>query len=95
MFGIGFKELLLLIGVLLVVWYGARVLRRFEDHRGRRAAMHDKRRATKARSRAEPAPKAEEPGVEEMAECPACGVYHATGTQPRCERGDCPLRAGA
>jgi hypothetical protein len=91
MFGIGFKELLLLIGVLLAVWFGSRMLQRFEAHRGERASMHDRRRRAKAKVKAERDTPVARP-VEEMAECPACGVYYARGTRPRCERADCPAR---
>lgn len=93
MFGIGFKELLLLVGVLLAVWFGSRMLQRFEAHRGERASMHDRRRRekVKAKDKAERASPAKRP-VEEMAECPACAVYYARGTRPRCERADCPVR---
>lgn len=86
MFGIGFKELLLLIGVLLVVWYGARFMRRFETHRAQRAAMHDRRRKAKTKRA---------PAVEEMTECAVCGTYLAAGASPPCARPDCPYRAGS
>ena len=87
MFGIGFKEILLLIGVVLVIWYGGRVLQRFEAHRAERATTHDRRARRKAEA------KRAAPAVEDMAECPVCGVYLAAGTSPACDRADCPYAA--
>ena len=76
MFGIGIKELIVLVLVAVAVWYGYRLFER------RQSARVSKPRRKKGKGKLK---------AEQMVECPTCGAYYLPGSPPRCENNACPV----
>ncbi len=86
MFGLSFAKLLVLVGLILVVWYGFKFVARLQAlHAAAERRRTEGARGTEARS--------SERGreIEELVKCRVCGSYvPAQGPAP-CGRADCPL----
>lgn len=83
------SKILLLIGLIIAVFYGFRLLTRRQEHRSKlarrdRAADKPPADPTTDRNRA-----AGRVIAEDMAACPVCGIYVARGAH-RCDRTGCP-----
>ena len=71
----GLNEIILLALVVGALWYGMRWQRRL---------LADRKERARARRKSKPETKPDG-GVEEMIECPRCGVYHAAGMPHQCD----------
>jgi hypothetical protein len=71
----GLNEIILLAIVIWGLWYGLRWQRRTVAERKERVRS---RRRSKAEAKSTA-------GIEDMIECPRCGVYHATGMPHQCD----------
>lgn len=71
----GLNELILLAVVVAALWYGMRWQRS-------QVAERKERVRTRRKSQAEAKPSK---GIEEMVECPRCGVYYAAGMPHQCD----------
>lgn len=95
MFGFSLSKLLVLAAVILVVWYGFKLVGRLDAARKAEAKL--RRQAESERKTPQPGgpdrktePMAEAPKAEEMIQCPACQAYVAAGSTRNCGRADCP-----
>jgi hypothetical protein len=71
----GLNEIILLAIIVAALWYGLRWQRRLVAERKERV-----RARRKAKSDTKP-----EKGVEDMVECPRCGIYYAAGMPHQCD----------
>ena len=71
----GLNEIILLAIIVAALWYGLRWQRR---------SVADRKERVRARRKAKPDAKPQK-GVEDMVECPRCGVYHAAGMPHQCD----------
>ena len=93
MFGLpSFSKLTVLVGILLIVWYGFRFVQRFNQ-----SGMWDrlKKERTRSKSSSGSNPQHAESTVAQTDQCAKCGVYLAYyDTAKRdlknCGRADCP-----
>ena len=83
MFGFGIGKLLVLIGIVVAVWYGFKMVGRLD------AARRD-RPDGKDRVRGGAKPGDAPPKVEETVQCPVCDAYVVASLTSPCERPDCP-----
>ena len=85
MFGFSFAKLIVLIGLILAVWYGLKLVARIQSlHAAAQRRSAEDRRSTEARASARGSE------VEELVKCGRCGSYvPARGASP-CGRADCP-----
>lgn len=101
MFGFSITKLLVLAGVILVVWYGFKLVGRLDSARKAEAKLRRETkatretRATRKTSRKDPAEPASprDPAAleaEEMLQCPSCRTYVAAVSAKNCGRADCP-----
>ncbi|WP_421707067.1 hypothetical protein [Algihabitans sp.] len=95
MFGFSITKLLVLAGVILVVWYGFKLVGRLDSARKAEAKLRRETKATRKTSRKDPAEPASprDPAsleAEEMLQCPSCRTYVAAGSAKNCGRADCP-----
>lgn len=95
MFGFSITKLLVLAGVILVVWYGFKLVGRLDSARKAEAKLRRQPKDGRKTPRDEPAKPApsEDPAAlqaEEMTQCPACRAYVAAGSAKNCGRADCP-----
>ena len=96
MFGLpSFSKLTVLVGILLLVWYGFRFVQRFD-----RSGMWDrlKKERTRSRSSSSPDQPDEKSSVAQTDQCVKCGVYLAYYDEAKrdlknCGREDCPYGA--
>ncbi len=79
-------KLLLLIAIIVVVWYGFKLVGRFDRVR------KDKAKAAEKVS-AEGRGKSAEINAEDMVECPVCSSYVSPSGNNDCGREDCPYTA--
>jgi hypothetical protein len=80
----GLTKLVVLIAIIVVVWYGFKLLGQVD--RARKEAQRAQRTQA-ARRQAPPPP---EQVVEDMVKCSKCGAYVTARRPTRCSRGDCP-----
>jgi hypothetical protein len=94
MFSFGLAKLIFLVGILLVVIYGSRLLRHVQASR----EAEDRRRG--AESRPKPAarqkardaePQQPEADVQDMVKCRVCGAYVASLGAQDCGQVGCPF----
>lgn len=85
MFGFSFAKLIVLVGVILLVWYGFKFV-------GRLQALHEaaeRRRAQDGRGdRAHSSARGGQ--IEELVKCGVCGSYVPAQGAAACGRADCP-----
>lgn len=86
MFGFSLPKLLVLLVLLLVVWYGFKLIerrtsRREEIEKAAEAAVRRSVRRRRSRDRA---------GSVETTECATCGSFVPRESPAACERSDCP-----
>ncbi len=87
MFGLSFVKLLVLVGLILVVWYGFKFLARLQVlHQAAERRRTEGTRGTEARS--------SERGreIEELVKCRVCGSFVPAQEPAPCGRADCPAR---
>jgi uncharacterized protein len=82
----GLSKLIVLIAILLVVWYGFKLIGQLD--RARKQALRARSQAARGAGRRTAA--APERAVEDMIKCSACGTYVAARHPTRCGRADCP-----
>ena len=80
MFGFSLQKLLFTIAVVVIVWYGFKLVGRIDKKR---------RAQLKGGKKRGPAPSSA-PGAEEMVKCMTCGTYIAAKGARSCGRSDCP-----
>ena len=85
MFGFSIQNLIFTIAIIVIVWYGFKLLGRVEKQRNARLkrAKHEAKQAPKA------AP-IDEPDTEDMIACPTCGIFVSARGARSCGRDDCP-----
>ena len=81
MFGFGFSKLAVLIGIVVAVWYGFKLVGRLDQ------ARKQQQRGTNPTHR-DSGGKA--PEVEDTVQCPVCKAYVVARSAGPCERPDCP-----
>jgi uncharacterized protein len=86
MFGFSLPKLLALAAILGIVWYGFKLIGRF-DQRRRQQVKAAPRGPAAATGTAEPGSVG---AAEEMVQCPVCQIYLAARSAERCDRPDCP-----
>lgn len=82
MFGFGFSKLAVLIGIVIAVWYGFKLVGQLDRARKQQQASKPPRQSGAAGGSA--------PEVEDTVECPVCGAYVVANSASPCERPDCP-----
>ena len=80
MFGIGFSKLAVLIGIVVAVWYGFKLVGRLDQAR--------KQQRGGAPGRGDGGGKT--PEVEDTVQCPVCNAYVVAKSAGPCDRPDCP-----
>jgi uncharacterized protein len=75
------SKLLLLLAIILIVWYGFRLIGRLDTARREEARLGRRNRRR---------PAAAAPQVEETIRCPRCGAYVPARRPTGCGRADCP-----
>ncbi|MBL26738.1 MAG: hypothetical protein CMM50_04195 [Rhodospirillaceae bacterium] len=84
MLGFSFGKLLVLAAIILVVWYGFKMVGRLDRQRRDEVKAASRDTVRKPRKSAEPA-------AEDMIKCRVCGTYVSAGPDTRsCGRSDCP-----
>ena len=84
MFGFSLSKLLFTVAVVLVVWYGFKMVGRLDRKRKAKARKP-------ARQRSNPAPaEAAALDAEDMIACSVCGTYVSALGARSCGRDDCP-----
>lgn len=78
-------KILLLVALIGIVWYGAKILKRRDE-------IAEELRARMKRG---PSPAAEpkttqNQAIDDLTACPRCGTYLVPRQAKRCERADCP-----
>jgi hypothetical protein len=94
MFSFGLAKLIFLVGILLVVIYGSRLLRHVQALR----AAEDRRRAegpAQAGAREGAAKDAAAGDIEDMVKCRACGAYVPARGARACGQPNCPFGASS
>ena len=87
----GLPKLILLIGIIVLVWYGFRFLGQVDRVRRRAASEAAARSAAAAhRTRQQTGQGSGLPKVEDMVKCRVCGSYVPARNPSRCGRNDCP-----
>jgi hypothetical protein len=86
MFGFGFTKLAVLVGIVVAVWYGFKVVGQLD--KARKQAQANKPPRQSGRGGGNDGGKA--PEVEETVQCPICGAYVVAKSSSPCERPDCP-----
>ena len=81
MFGFGFSKLAVLIGIVVAVWYGFKLVGRLDQ------ARKQQRRGGSPTHR-DSGGKA--PEVEDTVQCPVCKAYVVAKSAGPCDRPDCP-----
>lgn len=85
MFGFSLPKLLFTILVIAAVWYGFKMLSRWQERR-ENADSAERAPARRRRRRRETPP----PEAEDMVACALCGTYVAARGARSCGRADCP-----
>ena len=86
MFGFSIQKLLFTILVIVIVWYGFKMLARLQERRDGGNAV--RRPASRRAARRKAAPT--ETDAEDMVACAACGAFVAARRPRSCGRDDCP-----
>jgi hypothetical protein len=92
MFSFGLAKLIFLVGILLVVIYGSRLLRHVQASRQaedrKRGAEPRPKPAARQKPRDAEQPEAE---VQDMVKCRVCGAYVASRGAQDCGQAGCPF----
>ena len=80
MFGFSLQKLLFTIALVVIVWYGFKLVGRIDKKR---------RAQVKGAKKRGPAPSSA-PGAEDMVQCTICSTYIAAKGARSCGRSDCP-----
>ena len=83
MFGFGFSKLAVLVGIVIAVWYGFKVVGQIDKARKQSQANKPPRQNAGGSG-------GNTPEVEDTVQCPACGAYVVAKSASPCERPDCP-----
>ncbi len=83
MLGFGIGKLLVLVGIVLAVWYGFKMVGRLDAARRNRPGGNG--RVDRGGKQGDAPPK-----VEETVQCPVCDAYVVASLTSPCERPDCP-----
>ena len=81
MFGFGFSKLAVLVGIVVAVWYGFKLVGQLDKARKQAQGNKPPR---------QPGGGGNTPEVEDTVQCPTCGAYVVAKTASPCERPDCP-----
>lgn len=85
MFGFGFTKLVVLIGIVIAVWYGFKIVGQLDQ-----ARKQSQGRKPPRQTRGSGGGAANAPEVEDTVQCPVCGAYVVARSASPCERPDCP-----
>jgi hypothetical protein len=88
MFGFSLSKLVVLVGVVLAVVYGAKLLNRFQELRDGEARR--RRGGARMAGHAQGAPAT---AIEETVKCRICGAYVPARGAAACGQADCPFGA--
>ena len=80
MFGFSINKLLFTIAVIVIVWYGFKLVGRIDK----------KRRAQLKRAKKRPSSTSSAVGAEDMVQCSICGTYLTANGAKSCGQSDCP-----
>ncbi len=84
MFGFSLTKLLFTIAIVLIVWYGFKMVGRLDAERKQRVKAAARKTPKSRRS------EAASNDTEDMVACPSCGTYVSVGGARACGRDDCP-----
>ncbi|MGO1120029.1 hypothetical protein ACTL6U_15085 [Rhodovibrionaceae bacterium A322] len=91
MFGLpSLSKIMVLVGILVAVWYGFKLLGQLDKKRKAEAALRERDVARNRTSTQGAARSASKDDVEEMVACPGCGTYMPSNRKS-CGSPDCPL----
>lgn len=81
MLGFGFSKLVVLIGIVVAVWYGFKLVGRLDQARKQQQGGGGPRaKAGGGKS----------PEIEDTVQCPVCKAYVVAKSAGPCDRPDCP-----
>lgn len=86
MFGFSLQKLLFTILVIVIVWYGFKMIARIQERRSEGDAASRRAPSRRRRRRSGDAPVE----AEEMVACALCGTFVPTRNARSCGRDDCP-----
>jgi uncharacterized protein len=81
MFGFGFGKLAVLIGIVVAVWYGFKLVGRLDQARKQQQRGGNPTRRDSG---------GKVPEVEDTVQCPVCKAYVVAKSAGPCDRPDCP-----
>ena len=81
MFGFSLQKLIVLVGVVVAVWYGFKLVTRLQRAREADAALRRNSAKRPGAGRGE---------AEDMVQCPVCQAYVPARGTSSCGRADCP-----
>ena len=81
MFGFSIQKLLFTIAIIVIVWYGFKLVGRIDKKRRAQLKSARKRRGSP--------PPTSDSGTEDMVQCVVCGTYIAARGARSCGRSDC------
>ncbi len=81
MFGFGFGKLAVLIGIVVAVWYGFKLVGRLDKARKQQQGGGNATRRDSG---------GKAPEVEDTVQCPVCNAYVVARSAGPCDRPDCP-----
>ena len=82
MFGFSIQKLIFTVAIILIVWYGFKVIGRLDKKR--------KAQVKVGRRRKKPPSPAEDPATENMGDCAVCGTFVSSRGTKSCGREGCP-----
>ena len=82
MFGFSIQKLIFTVAIVLIVWYGFKVIGRLDKKR--------KAQIKVGRRRKKPPSPAEDPETENMVACAVCGTFVSSRGTKSCGREGCP-----
>jgi len=83
MFGFSFTKLLFTAAIVLIVWYGFKMVTRLDRQRREELKKAARETVQKSTRRAEPQ-------TEDMVKCAVCDTYVPSGSARSCGRPNCP-----
>jgi len=83
MFGFGFSKLAVLVGIVVAVWYGFKLVGRLDQARKQQQQQRGGNPGPRAGNGAAPE-------VEDTVQCPVCKAYVVAKSAGPCDRPDCP-----
>ena len=82
MFGFSIQKLLFTVAIVLIVWYGFKIIGRLDKKRKAQIKAHRRQRGSSSR--------VAQPTTEDMVACVVCGTFVTSRGIKSCGREDCP-----